>query len=264
MQKKNENGMTLVEVVVSMAILGIVSTMMITCLTFAINANRQNYDRNGEVSKQQVAVDKYDPSGSFDKSVVKNRVGNTTSNKVNLSADFGTTLGVKWDVSNINTFKAAYTNTDKKNSYQLKCIKPTDTLNIDPDPVNSVYVVTLYNDSSTEMKGQYFMIDKDGSSLISPSGIPLTGADLYRSGITCIQGGQVSIGINAKAAKDGIHFTISPDGDSSSTPLFEFKSTNLENYMLKNSDGSDTGNIIIHYTDSGFMNQKKYDESLGG
>ena len=60
MKKCNKKGMTLVEVIISMAILGAIAGMFVTIAVAAKNQNKDNYQRQREMYSQAAAAESFD------------------------------------------------------------------------------------------------------------------------------------------------------------------------------------------------------------
>lgn len=256
---KNEKGMTLVEVIVAMTLLGIMSGMFVTAAVYAAKANRDNYFRANEMATQAVDAAEFNSAKNYDMNEIRvseNNASGTADNSFTLEADFGT---VSWSTTAYG-YKSKLNDIDEDAGYQLKFFEGQDTA-VSPDPSNGIYWVKFYNDSGVDLinyaetpeltGGVFFDVNKNstGNSLllntptgsISQFGFKASGPDLFG-------------------------FTMSPglyDADHSmSVDDIMIESSDFEKFCEKDASNNKTGYIIIHFNGSDYLSQSEFESGL--
>ena len=90
--KHNKKGVTLVEVIIAMTLMGMMAGMLVTIAVQAKNTNRDNYIRSREMNTQAVDAEQYNNNKNYNMNEIKvnKYVGaGQADNTFNLEADFG-------------------------------------------------------------------------------------------------------------------------------------------------------------------------------
>ncbi len=256
--KHNKKGVTLVEVIIAMTLMGMMAGMLVTIAVQAKNTNRDNYIRSREMNTQAVDAEQYNNNKNYNMNEIKvnKYVGaGQADNTFNLEADFGS--GVTWKTKAYG-FKSKLNEIDKDAGYQMKFLQAKD-VNVAPDASKGVYWVKFYNDSGAELTnfaetpagtgGSFFDVNKNvsGNKVILSTGI----GDVKQFGF--IVSGPEYFG-----------FTETNDAglfDPSHTAgLTDYVVTNLDHFCEKDALGNATGFVIIHYIGgTTYYNQAEYD-----
>lgn len=262
LNKRNKKGVTLVEVIIAMTLMGMMAGMLVTIAVQAKNTNRDNYIRSREMNTQAVDAEQYNNNKNYNMNEIKvnKYVGaGQADNTFNLEADFGS--GVTWNTKAYG-FKSKLNEIDKDAGYQMKFLQAKDA-NVAPDASNGIYWVKFYNDSGVELAnyvetpeitgGSFFDVNKNvsGNKVIMSTGI----------------GGVSQFGfIYNSAGGDYFGFTETNDAglyDSSHTPSasdYVITSAEFDKFCEKDASLNNTGYVTIHYMGgSTYYNQAEYD-----
>ena len=260
---KNESGMTLVEIIVAMALLGVMSSMFVTTAVFASRSNANNYNRDKEMHAQAVDAAQYNDHKTYevyDLKVNKNNAAGTNSNQFTLKADFGG--GIVWETKT-NGFKAKRNNYQKGTSYQLKFFD-SGSLDIKPDPTKGIYWIRYYNDSGTDML-QYVNTPETVGGRFFDVNSNTAGNEML---VNTPTGGKAEFGIVVTAGQTDI-FGFSENGDLYTDDHImtendhKFTSTDFEKFLEVDAEGNKTGFVVIHYNGGDeYLNQAEYEASL--
>ncbi len=259
--RKNQKGMTLVEIIVAMTLLGIMSGMFVTAAVYAVKSNAQNYQRDKEMHTQAVDAAQYNDNKNYDMDDLKvNKLiaSGTTSNEFTLTADFGS--GIKWETTAYG-FKSKLNNYQKNVSYQLKFFQGKNT-SVQPDASKGIYWVKFYNDCGVDTLGYVETPETVGGRFFDVNSTT-AGNTLLLNTPT---GSKSEFGFVAASAGMTDFFGFSENGgmyaDDYASLGNEFKITdaNFDYYCEVDADGNKTGYIIIHYTGVGtYLNQADFD-----
>ena len=91
MKKSNLKGMTLVEVIIAMCILGAIAGMFVTVAVAAKKKNADTYIRSNEMYEQAAAAESYSTKTDYGINVKVSKLlaNGSTQNEFNINADFG-------------------------------------------------------------------------------------------------------------------------------------------------------------------------------
>ncbi len=260
-KKHNRKGMTLIEVIIAMTILGIASTMIVMSLVYAVKANAYNYKRAKEVSYQSNYAENYDDTKvyAYDEADVNPySIGGT--NSVDLTAEFGDkTLETK----NVASFKSKLNGFAETINYELKFFDSSaNKLGTTLNPANGVYMVTFYNNSGTDLINFTLSVDPDpatGGHFFNTEGVPLPDAS-HNPG-DMISGAKYNVGVVCGSSETIMEIS-NPAGASYG---FTLKTDNLSDYVDVDDNGNETGYILIHYMGEGrYLSQTQYEAELAG
>ena len=147
--KKNEKGMTLIEMIVAIAIFGMTCATLFTAMLFAINSNKLSIYTGREMQQQQNVVEEYNHLDSLGANgVIKNNLGGLSGNKITLDAVFDD--GTKVSNENVYAFQAKLNNIDVDAGYSLRFFEP-ESNEVRPDPDKGFYWVKIWNYSSANI-----------------------------------------------------------------------------------------------------------------
>lgn len=264
--KKNTKGMTLVEVIIAMCILGVLSAMFVTIAVRAKKENLYNLRRSNEMYEQAAFAESYNTDVKYGSNVkvVKLTTGSlTTDNKFTLSADFGT-ISLSTDAYG---YMVTRRDKDKKDAdYNLRFFRSEyGSIAEPPDPENGRYWVKIYNDSGSDIDYLFFAKPLvDGGRFYDDDG-PI---DNEKNEIctTMAAGSKREFGIIVGSTEPV--FTISHNEDINTSSHVNdgedqsFDSSTLENYF-EEKDGKITGFIIMHICEDGTIRNQADFEEMG-
>ncbi len=259
--KKNNKGMTLVEVVISMCILGIIAAMFVTIAVSAKRQNRDNYLRSNEMYGQAAAAEVYDPNKTYVGSEMKvgKMFSSGTNNNFEMVAPF-TGYNIK---TNAYGYKAINTDKDRNSKdYQLKFFKSRNA-DLVPELDANEYWIKIVNDSGGNLDcfistpdGRFFDTEKRPCGYEFTQIIP--------------NGGFLDFGISPGDLGDENLFGISENeglfdpGHSSSSLDTKFTKAGIAAYRDKNDEGELQRTVTIYYANNKFMTQAEYDAFTAG
>ncbi|MBP1538276.1 MAG: type II secretion system protein [Ruminococcus sp.] len=251
MKKVNKNGMTLVEVIISMAILSCIAAMFVTIAVSAKNKNAETYIRGNEMYEQAAAAEAFNTKTDYGSHCkISKLMASATDNNFNIIADFGTiTLKNK-----AYGFEVKRRGLDKKDqNYHLRFFRSENASTIVPNPDAGEFCIKIYNNSGVEQHltlsaacGRFFN-DKNKSEGDHPSFF-VANDDKNEIGYA--------------AGDDSELFRVC-NWEDESVVYYTFNEVNLANFM-EIKDGKVTGNVIIHICDGlQFKNQAEYEAETG-
>ncbi|MBQ7071417.1 MAG: prepilin-type N-terminal cleavage/methylation domain-containing protein [Ruminococcus sp.] len=248
LKKHNKKGMTLVECIIAMALLGAMSGMLVTIAVAAKRQNLANYQRSAEMYKQATEIEQFNPDYNYGSEVkvqylISKAAGSAgvSGNEFKLGADFGT--------YKLNTktygFKSNPTGLDKNNQkYSLKALKSEfSTLQVMPNLAEGKFVVKVYNDAGYTVNvglfgpdsgGGMFYDDTDTTSL---SGKPWT---------TIMDGGSTTYVYRGGSGEEMFDIVNHDNADGSISAYGTITKDNYETIMERDDKGYLTGYMIIH------------------
>lgn len=168
MKKYNKKGMTLVEVIVAMTILGIMSALFVSVAVAAKKQNKDNAKRSAEMYEQAAAAENYDPTKEYSTEDIKvsKFLSTGTSNTFTIRAEFEG-YDLKTDVYG---YKVNRMDEDTKSEgYRLRFFK-SQNADIVPTLEPGEYWVKVINESGAEI--DLFTSTPDGR-LLNSSGTSL-------------------------------------------------------------------------------------------
>ena len=266
--KKNKNlkGMTLVECIIAMCVLGAIAGMFVTVAVKAKNMNAQNYKRSNTMYEQAAAAENFNTHvKSYGPDVkVSKMTTNGDTNKVQLEANF-----ITLDLKPVTYGYAAKRNQDEdedksSHDYRLRFFR-SDNLNLvdPPDVSKGRYWVKVYNDSGEDIDLVYFNTpSEDGGTLFDANG-PLAGGCKNTFPGGCI----IQFGLQLSLSPSEVLFTMSNNGNPNEeghddTGDISFTADTFENFLEVKNDKL-TGYVVIHVCDDGeIRNQQDYEEYI--
>lgn len=265
--KSNKKGMTLVECIIAMCILGILAAMFVSIAVEAKKKNLNTYNRSNDMYEQAAAAESFNTENkdySADIKVSKMLVnGSTTSNKFDISVDF---TSIKFE-SDAYGYIAKRTDKDKDKSdkkYQLRFFKSQwSDIVVPPDPAQGRYIVNIYNHSGLDKEFYYAALPAEGGGRFFK---PTDGNafDSYQIDGMFPDKGVFQFGI--KVGKSSVVFNLSenPGYGTSEHDATGDKTVSLTDFKkyCEMKDGKATGFVYIHYCSDGkYYSQEEY-ESL--
>lgn len=264
--KKNRNlkGMTLVECIIAMCVLGAIAGMFVTVAVKAKNMNTQNYKRSNTMYKQAAAAENFNTNVKYgmDCRVSKMITGGAT-NKVTMDANFGS-IDLETEAYGYTAKRTDDDEDSQDKNYQLRFFRSDYADILDPpDPANGRYWIKIYNDTGSDIDWKFFATPTvDGGTFYDNDG-PIAGEISQ----TMPSGSITQFGLQLSLTPSSTIFTMSdnefinsPDHVSSGDVVFD--ESLFENYLeVKN--GKLTGFVIIHLTNEGILNQEEYEASAG-
>lgn len=260
--KKNKKGVTLVEIIVAMTLLGIMSSMFVTAAVYASRANKENYFRAREMYTQANDAEKFNKDKNYEADEIKvnkNIASGKATNEFDLQADFGP---IVWDTTAYG-YKSKINGIDKNGGYQLKFFEGQD-VSVQPNPTKGIYWVKFYNDSGTDLTNYITTPELVGGKFFDVNS-NFAGNNIMLYTMT---GSSSQIGFRVNSAGTE-YFGFSTDGTLydpahiAEAADFKLTSTNFDYFCEMDATGlNKTGNIIIHYMGSGvYYNQADYESA---
>ena len=167
--KKNRNlkGMTLVECIIAMCVLGAIAGMFVTVAVKAKNMNTQNYKRSNTMYKQAAAAENFNTNVKYgmDCRVSKMITGGAT-NKVTMDANFGS-IDLETEAYGYTAKRTDDDEDSQDKNYQLRFFRSDYADILDPpDPANGRYWIKIYNDTGSDIDWKFFATPTvDGGTL---------------------------------------------------------------------------------------------------
>ena len=247
MKKSNLKGMTLVEVIIAMCILGAIAGMFVTVAVAAKKKNAETYVRGNEMYQQAAAAESFSTKKDYGIDVkVSKLLSNGTKNNFDIQADFGSiTLNAK-----AFGFMAYRNGEDKRDTnYQLRFFRSEDADIAAPNPADGEYWITVFNHSGTELNlavdaasGTFYQHQKQSQG----------------DHITNILKNEHEVSFGYNIGEESDLFTIS-DWNNGGTVIASFDENNITDFM-EVKDGHVTGKIFIHICNGlEIKNQDEYD-----
>ena len=141
--KKNEKGMTLVEMIVAIALFGMTCATLFTAILFAINSNKLSLYTGREMQQQTNVSEQYNNLDSLGANgVIKNNMGGLAGNKIQLDAKFDN--GDVVSNKEVYAFQAKLNNMDVDAGYSLRFFEP-ESNEVKPQPEDGFYWIKLWN-----------------------------------------------------------------------------------------------------------------------
>lgn len=258
--KVNQNGMTLVEVLIAMTLFTImfmmISTMMYASLK--LNAQTRRYDEETDVQIED--VERYNPMGAVVDGITSSSTdiseyggpNSTGANKYEMTFTFPNT----GKVILIDGYAYQADSKDEANGFSLKFFNSTR-----PDKTMGKYWIRVINVSSADNQKIYLYLPKSdhGSFYLKNESEPYT-AVLTKN---VPKQTALAVGFDSDGAASDSYFWVSTIADMSYDELDtrldeqEFKKVNAAN-LLSTYDNDGDGFIDIYYTDDGFMSTDQY------
>lgn len=236
MKKANKNGMTLVEVIISMCILGAIAGMFVTVAVAAKKKNTDTYLRSNEMYEQAAAAEAFSTNTDYGVNVkVSKLLTDGSNNEFSIVADFGT---LKLD-SKAYGYMSIQQDIDKRDkNYQLRFFRSDNADIAAPNPAEGEYWIKLYNHTGLSQS----------ISFIAMSGGFYTNEKKSR-------GPEASIEV-PNESKTSVGYCVGEDSDlfyicnyeNPSLVYASFNESNITDFM-EVKDGRLTGFIIIHICD---------------
>lgn len=262
MKKANKKGMTLVEVVISMCILGAIAAMFVSIAVAAKNQNRDNYIRQREMYHQAAAAESYNPDVDYGMNVKVRKLDTKgTDNNVKMSAPFA---GYNIEAEAYGYYAKRADKDFKDTNYNLRFFRSEDA-EIGPNVDDGEYWFTVYNHSGADLEmffstpetggGRYF--DDEKTSLGGEFPTLLKDNGKVRFGLVAGTASQVFGISNNEGLFTGSHV---PSGWDKIYGVSDFLS-------LRDTDesGNATNYITLHICEDGVIrNQANYDAYKGG
>lgn len=247
MKKANKNGMTLVEVIISMCILGAIAGMFVTVAVAAKKKNTDTYLRSNEMYEQAAAAEAFSTNTDYGVNVkVSKLLTDGTNNEFSIVADFGS---LRLD-SKAYGYMARRQEKDMNDTrYQLRFFRSDNVDIATPNPAEGEYWVKVYNHSGVPQSltfvaqcGNFYTNER--ASLGESVSIQIPNENKSSVGY-CI-------------GEDSDLFYIC-DFDNPAMVFASFTDTNIADFM-EVKDGRLTGFIIIHICDGlEIKNQEQYE-----
>jgi type II secretory pathway pseudopilin PulG len=248
MKKRNLNGMTLVECIIAMCILGAIAGMFVTVAVKAKSKNAETYVRANEMYEQAAAAESFSTETDYGVNVKVSKLlaDGTSSNEFNIVADFGS---IKLD-SKAYGFMARRRDVDTRDTdYQLRFFRSENAEIATPNPAEGEYWVKVYNHSGTELRLQF---DAQSGKFYTNSRASLG----ETVGVVLANENETALGYCIGENSD--LFSIS-DWENPGLIIASFDESNITDYM-EVKDGHVTGFIIIHICDGlEVKNQEAFD-----
>jgi len=259
LRKHNKKGMTLVECIIAMALLGVMSAMLVTIAVAAKKQNLANYQRSQEMYAQAARIESYAPTANYKANHIKvsaliSKASGASGNVFKLKADFGT---YKLDTTTYG-YKALPTGTkDKTAQYTLKSLKSEydTTAAVLPDLTTGYYVIKFYNYSGAEHDFNFKAPDNNGGTFYDAQGksagleFPMVLADTAT----------VTAGFRATSTDEV--FTIYIEDSAVS---YTIDSTRFQYFMEKDEKLNPTGYVYFYLDQNGdLLSKETYDENYG-
>lgn len=263
MKKCNKKGMTLVEVIISMAILGAIAGMFVTIAVAAKNQNKDNYQRQREMYSQAAAAESFDTNVTnygMDIKVSKLATGGGSDNKVTLSAPFA---GYNITTDAYGYLARRQDKDNKDTDYQLRFFR-SKNVEVGPNPDEGEYWITVINNSGSDIDFYASTPEADGGQFFDKD---LT---LYADepNSMLLDGGKFQFGIIAGTSDPVMGISSNPGmfGGSHSPSAWD-KQFSVDEFLdfCDVKDGSATNYITIHLcSDGGIRSQAEYESYVGG
>lgn len=267
--KKNNKGMTLVECIIAMCILGVIAAMFVTIAVKAKKENLYNYKRSNTMYKQAAAAENFNTEVHYgtDCKISKILTGGAGSaqNKFDLSADFGTVkfdaTAYGYEVKRVESDEDKSDEDKKDENYKLRFFRSDDAGMVgDLDPSSGKLWLKIYNDTGAEITTMYIATPTEGGGTFYYDEGPLPG----ERSKNMPNGSIFSIGLQLSSTPSSTVFTISQSMDINSpshvgTGDISFDEASFANYLeVKN--GKVTGKAIFHICSDGVIrNQADFD-----
>ena len=257
--KRNQKGMTLVEVVISMCILGAIAAMFVTIAVEAKKKNLDTYRRSNEMYTQAAYAENFNTDVKYDGDVKVSRLMAGSTNKYTIGADFGT-INLEAEAYG---YKAERTNEDNRDTrYRLRFFRSEYASLFDaPDPENGKFIIKIYNDSGEDIDGLFLATPTIGGGTWYTDEGPAPGERTR----AMANGACFMIGLQLSSSPSSIVFTMSQNpgiNDPSHTALgdYSFDESAFESF-LEVKGGRLTGYAIFHICpDGSIKNQSQFEE----
>ena len=266
-KNKNLKGMTLVECIIAMCVLGAIAGMFVTVAVKAKNMNAQNYKRSNTMYEQAAAAENFNTAiTDYGPDVkISKLTTNGSTNKVELDANF-VTIDLQPEVYGYSAKRNKDEDEDKSShDYRLRFFR-SDYLDImdPPDASKGRYWIYFHNDSGADIDMIWFGTPaEDGGTFYDNSG-PIPGN--VRNTIPA--GGIVQIGLQLSLSPSSTILTISQNGDTNEEGHsvigdIVIDESTFENFLeVKN--GKLTGYVHFHLCDDGVVrSQEEYESYVG-
>lgn len=268
--KKNTKGMTLVEVIIAMCILGVLAAMFVTIAVRAKQENLYNLRRSNEMYEQAAFAESYNTDVKYGSNVKVTKLltgGSSSDNKFVLEADFKS-QGLK-----LTTEAYGYkVDRDKRNkdtkdgNYQLRFFRSEyGSIAEPPDPDNGKYCVRVYNDTGAQIEYLFFAQPLTAGRFFDDDG-PIDSAN-NEINTTMLAGGKYEFGMLGIGAVEPIltmshNENINTAGHVNDGEDVVFDSTTFSKY-LEEKDGKITGYVIMHICSDGTIRNQAEFDSMG-
>lgn len=276
--KKNEKGMTLVEIIVATAVFSIMTAMLFTAILYAIKANKESFYSGKEIQMQMNSAERYDKNKTlFDNKVVKYRFGPAHDNHPDYYIDFTqTTDGVstghpssyEFENNNVYSYMAVAGVEDRTATYQMRFFKAENSAAFDAS--KGKYWMQFYNYSSTDLQHEATPNTSEGVKLYDFYGnaFPKGYAGLCKADVTGVCTYTVGLDISNYDPSSGEPLFLYGDwnndyfsGLTSYTPTagrdLLFTYNDLNEFCAVDANGNRTGYINIYYCDGQFMSENQ-------
>lgn len=257
--KRNQKGMTLVECIISMCILGAIAAMFVSIAVQAKKKNLETYRRSNEMYTQAAYAESFNTKVSYDGEFKISRlIASGSSSKFTIGADFGT-INLE---SEAFGYKAERNGEDKKDDkYRLRFFR-SDLVDLfeAPDPENGKFIIKIYNDSGTDIAGLWLATPTIGGGTFYTDVGPC-GGDVSRA---MANGSCFMIGLQLSTTPSSIVFTMSQNPDINdpghvASGDHSFDEASFEHY-LTTKGGKLTGYAVFHICpDGSIKNQEEYE-----
>ena len=259
--KRNQNGMTLVECIISMCILGAIAAMFVSIAVQAKKKNLDTYRRSNEMYTQAAYAENFNTDVTYDGDVKVSRLMAGSNNKYVIGADFGT-INLENEAYG---YKSERRNEDNRDTnYRLRFFRSDYASLFDaPDPENGKFIIKIYNDSGEDIDGIWIATPTIGGGTFYNDEGPAPGERTR----AMANGACFMIGLQLSDSPSSIVFTMSQnpginDPGHSGAGDHVFDEATFENYLeVKN--GKLTGYAIFHICPDGSIKNQAEFEAMG-
>lgn len=234
MKKSNLNGMTLVEVIIAMCILGAIAGMFVTVAVAAKKKNADTYIRSNEMYEQAAAAESFSTDTDYGVNVKVSKLlaNGSTDNEFSIVADF---KSISFN-SKAYGYMARRRDVDTRDTnYQLRFFRSENTEIATPNPAAGEYWIKVVNHTGVPLRLKF--IAQSGTFYSSER--ESLGPD---AGIKVADERQAQVGY---CIGDGSDLFTLCDWQNESTIIASFDESNFTDYM-ETKDGHVTGIVIIH------------------
>lgn len=266
--KKNEKGMTLVEMIVAIALFGMTCATLFTAILFAINSNKLSLYTGREMQQQTNVSEQYNNLDSLGANgVIKNNMGGLAGNKIQLDAKFDN--GDVVSNKEVYAFQAKLNNMDVDAGYSLRFFEPQSN-DVKPQPEDGFYWIKLWNYSSANIDHMWVVRDPK-VTFIDSSGNNINN-EIWEINVA---DGCISFGMMIKRTPDTVenlwayqeeYTNMFEDPTSVGTyPNFILTRSNLANFCeIDPTTNKPTGNVNIYYYNGNYYNYEDYEAAKAG
>ena len=261
MKKANKKGMTLVEVVISMAVLGVIAAMFVSIAIAAKKQNTDNYQRQREMYQQAAAAESYNPDVEYGMNVKVRRLN--SDNKVEMSADFSKVGGYNIETDAYGYYAIRQGKDQKDTNYNLRFFRSKDA-EIGPKPDEGEYWFKIYNQSGSDLELYVSTPEEDGGRFFDDEKNSCGG----EFGILLKDNGSTQFGLVAGTGSNVFGISLN-EGlfKASHVPSSWDHAYNVSEFLgLQDvEDGNPTGYITLYFCDDGVIrNRAEYESYTSG